>query len=90
MLKEKLGEGSDGEEGEEDYEVEPFENLHNDIHYTVEEREYVRKLDKTAQEEIFKKENHIMNILKSDIPIRFKILNNIFYPFNLVFKYPSK
>ena len=75
-LKEKLGEGSDGEEGEEDYEVEPFENLHNDIHYTVEEREYVRKLDKTAQEEIFKKENHIMNILKSDIPIRFKILNS--------------
>tara|TARA_B100001093_G_C26835699_1_gene1018235 strand:+ start:186 stop:1964 length:1779 start_codon:yes stop_codon:yes gene_type:complete len=74
-LKEKLGDKFDDEEDEEP-EIEPFENLHNDIHYTVEEREYVKQLDKTQQEEIFKKENHIMNILKSDIPIRFKILNS--------------
>lgn len=61
---------------EEEYEVEPFENLHNDIHYTVEEREYVRNLNKEQQEEIFKKENKIMDVIKSDIPIRFKILNS--------------
>jgi ATP-dependent Lon protease len=61
---------------EEEYEVEPFENLHNDIHYTVEEREYVRNLNKDQQEEIFKKENKIMDVIKSDIPIRFKILNS--------------
>ena len=74
-LKEKLGNKFEDEE-EEEFEIEPFENLHNDIHYTVEEREYVKKLDKSKQEEIFKKENHIMDILKSDIPIRFKILNS--------------
>lgn len=74
-LKEKLGDKFEDEE-EEEFEIEPFENLHNDIHYTVEEREYVKKLDKSKQEEIFKKENHIMDILKSDIPIRFKILNS--------------
>ena len=61
---------------EEEYEVEPFENLHNDIHYTVEEREYVRNLSKEQQEAIFKKENKIMDVIKSDIPIRFKILNS--------------
>ena len=61
---------------DEEYEVEPFENLHNDIHYTVEEREYVRNLSKDAQEAIFKKENSIMEVIKSDIPIRFKILNS--------------
>jgi len=75
-LKQKLGEEPVEEQEEEDYDVEPFENLHNDIHYTVEEREYVRNLDKDAQEAIFKKENHIMDILKSDTPIRFKILNS--------------
>ena len=75
-LKQKLGEEPGEDDEEEDYDVEPFENLHNDIHYTVEEREYVRKLDKEAQEAIFKKENHIMDILKSDTPIRFKILNS--------------
>ncbi len=74
-LKEKLGNKFEDEE-EEEFEIEPFENLHNDIHYTLEEREYVKKLDKSKQEEIFKKENHIMDILKSDIPIRFKILNS--------------
>ena len=61
---------------DEEYEVEPFENLHNDIHYTVEEREYVRNLSKDAQEAIIKKENSIMEVIKSDIPIRFKILNS--------------
>ena len=61
---------------DEEYEVEPFENLHNDIHYTVEEREYVRNLSKDAQEAIFKKENSIMEVIKSDVPIRFKILNS--------------
>ena len=54
-LKQKLGEEPVEEQEEEDYDVEPFENLHNDIHYTVEEREYVRNLDKDAQEAIFKK-----------------------------------
>ena len=74
-LHEKLG-NPDFNESEEEFEVEPFENLHNDIHYTVEEREYVRKLDKAAQEEIFKKENSILEVLKSDVPIRFKLLNS--------------
>lgn len=77
-LKGKLGEDEHDkiELDEEEYEVEPFENLHNDIHYTVEEREYVRNLNKEQQEAIFKKENKIMDVIKSDIPIRFKILNS--------------
>ena len=50
--------------------------LHEDIEYTQEEKDYIKKLSKEEQQILVQKENKIMDVLKDEVPIRFKILNS--------------
>tara|TARA_B110000858_G_scaffold198150_1_gene262848 strand:+ start:6300 stop:8306 length:2007 start_codon:yes stop_codon:yes gene_type:complete len=59
-----------------DWEEEPFEGLHKDIHYTEDERNYVRNLDPDQRKSIINVENNLYDILKTETPLRFKILNS--------------
>ena len=59
-----------------EFEEEPFEGLHKDIHYTDEERQYVKNLDEKGQKAIIELENNLFQSIKSEIPLRFKILNS--------------
>ena len=59
-----------------EFDEEPFEDLHKDIHYTVEERNYVQNLDPVSQKKLIDIENTLYGVLKSGTPLRFKILNS--------------
>lgn len=59
-----------------DWDEEPFEGLHKDIHYTEEERDYVHKLDPARRKSIINVENNLYAILKTETPLRFKILDS--------------
>ena len=60
----------------EEFRPHQVEGLNEDIQYTEEEEAYIKSLSKEECSRLVKKENEIIQILKTDIPIRFKILNS--------------
>jgi len=63
---------------EEDSEYIPeseFEDFPSDVEYTVEEENYINKLNKSEKDQLMLKEFILNESKKKEIPIRFKILN---------------
>lgn len=61
---------------ESDPDFEPIEDLHPDVEYTEQEDTYIRNLPKNERDAMIEKENALIFATKSEIPLRFRILNS--------------
>ena len=64
---------SDDDDSDQDSDFS-IEGLPEEIEYTEEERNYILKLSSFDRDNIIKKEKQLLDIQKSNVPIRFKIL----------------
>ena len=66
---------SDSDDADSDQDSDfSIEGLPEEIEYTEEERDYILKLSSLDRDNIIRKEKQLLDIQKSNIPIRFKIL----------------
>lgn len=61
---------------ESDPDFEPIADLHPDVEYTDQEDKYIRNLPKKERDAMIDKENALIFATKSEIPLRFRILNS--------------